>query len=103
MEARAGDAMAGAGGAAGPAPDVRHQPPGDAKEERGQTNVYSPCQRKKQYRRVDACSAVIMPAESMNEITGLNHVVMHNFSNCFGNLYIRVTDRHEHAFGVTDS
>ena len=27
--ARAGDVMAGAGGAAGPAPDVRHQPAGD--------------------------------------------------------------------------
>ena len=33
VEARAGDVMAGAGGAAGPAPDVRHQPPGDGKEE----------------------------------------------------------------------
>jgi len=29
VEARAGDVMAGAGGAAGPAPDVRHQPPGE--------------------------------------------------------------------------
>jgi hypothetical protein len=29
VEARAGDVMAGAGGAAGPAQDVRHQPPGD--------------------------------------------------------------------------
>ena len=29
FEARAGDVMAGAGGAAGPAPDVRHQPPGE--------------------------------------------------------------------------
>ncbi len=29
VEARAGDVMAAAGGAAGPAPDVRHQPPGD--------------------------------------------------------------------------
>ena len=28
VEARAGDVMAGAGGAAGPAPDVRHQPAG---------------------------------------------------------------------------
>ncbi len=40
--ARAGDVMAGAGGAAGPAPDVRHQPPGDAKEERGHTNLFIP-------------------------------------------------------------
>ncbi len=31
VEARAGDVMAGADGAAGPAPDVRHQ--GDGKEE----------------------------------------------------------------------
>ena len=29
VEALAGDVMAGAGGAAGPAPDVRHQPAGD--------------------------------------------------------------------------
>ncbi len=29
VEARAGDVMAGAGGAAGPAPEVRHQPAGD--------------------------------------------------------------------------
>ena len=29
VEARAGDVMAGGGGAAGPAPDVRHQPAGD--------------------------------------------------------------------------
>ena len=29
VEARAGDVMAGAGGAAGPAPDVLHQPPGE--------------------------------------------------------------------------
>ncbi len=29
VEALAGDVMAGAGGVAGPAPDVRHQPPGD--------------------------------------------------------------------------
>ena len=29
VETRAGDVMAGAGGAAGPAPDVRHQPAGD--------------------------------------------------------------------------
>jgi len=28
IEARPGDVMAGAGGAAGPAPEVRHQPPG---------------------------------------------------------------------------
>jgi hypothetical protein len=28
VDALAGDFMAGAGGAAGPAPDLRHQPPG---------------------------------------------------------------------------
>ncbi len=91
-EARAGAVMAGAGGAAGPAQDVRHQPPGDsdAKEERGQTNVYNLRQKKKQYLRADACSAVVMPAESMHKITGSNPVVMHNFSNCFENLYIHV-------------
>ena len=33
VEARAGDVMAGTGGAAGPAPYVRHQPPGDVNEE----------------------------------------------------------------------
>ena len=30
VEALPGDVMAGGGGAAGPAPDIRHQPPGDA-------------------------------------------------------------------------
>ena len=30
VEARPGDSMAGGGGGAGPAQDVRHQPPGDA-------------------------------------------------------------------------
>ncbi len=39
VEARAVDVMAGAGGAAGLAPDVRHQPPGDTECcERKQTN-----------------------------------------------------------------
>jgi hypothetical protein len=33
LEARAGDVMAGGGGAAGPAPDVRHQPAGDVQAE----------------------------------------------------------------------
>ncbi len=33
VEARAGDVVAGAGGAAGHAPDVQHQPPSDANEE----------------------------------------------------------------------
>jgi hypothetical protein len=32
VETLAGDVMAGAGGAAGPAPDVRHQPPGDTEQ-----------------------------------------------------------------------
>ena len=30
VEARPGESMAGGGGGAGPVPDVRHQPPGDA-------------------------------------------------------------------------
>ena len=34
VEARPGDSMAGGGGGAGPAPDVRHQPPGDAHQQR---------------------------------------------------------------------
>ncbi len=33
VEAQACDVMACAGGGAGPAPGVRHQPPGDGKEE----------------------------------------------------------------------
>ncbi len=42
MEARAGDVMAGGGGAAGPAPDVRHQPAGDLQAEIP-TNILIPC------------------------------------------------------------
>ena len=41
VEARAGDVMAGAGGAAGPAPDVRHQPPGDVIEESRASLIYT--------------------------------------------------------------
>ena len=41
VEARAGDVMAGAGGAAGPAPDVRHQPPGDVIEESRACSIYT--------------------------------------------------------------
>ncbi len=33
VEALASDIMAGGGGGAGSAPDVRHQPPGDAKQQ----------------------------------------------------------------------
>ncbi len=33
VEARPGDSMAGGGGGAGPAPDVRHQPPVDAHQQ----------------------------------------------------------------------
>ena len=40
VEALAGDVMAGAGGAAGPAPDVRHQPPGDTPQECLQRGIY---------------------------------------------------------------
>jgi hypothetical protein len=35
LEARAGDVMAGGGGAAGPAPDVPHQPAGDVHPKSG--------------------------------------------------------------------
>ena len=41
VEARAGDVMAGAGGAAGPAPDVRHQLPGDKPQQCLQTSIYN--------------------------------------------------------------
>ena len=40
VEAQAGDVMAGAEGAAGPAPDVRHQPPGDTPQECLQRGIY---------------------------------------------------------------
>ncbi len=42
LEARAGDVMAGGGGAAGPAPDVRHQPAGDVLAEI-QNSILIPC------------------------------------------------------------
>ncbi len=42
LEVRAGDVMAGGGGAAGPAPDVRHQPAGDVQAEI-RKNILIPC------------------------------------------------------------
>jgi hypothetical protein len=41
VEARAGDVMAGAGGAAGPAQDVRHQPPGEKECCERKNNTYT--------------------------------------------------------------
>ena len=41
VEARPGDVMAGGGGAAGPAPDIRHQPPGDASIEQCTVRIYT--------------------------------------------------------------
>ncbi len=41
LEALAGDVMAGGGGAAGPAPDVQHQPAGDVQAEI-RYNIYIP-------------------------------------------------------------
>jgi hypothetical protein len=41
VEARAGEVMAVVGGAAGPAPDVRHQPPGDTECCERKTNTYT--------------------------------------------------------------
>ncbi len=38
MEALAGDVMTGAGGVAGLAPDVRHEPPGDKQPKK--TDIY---------------------------------------------------------------
>ncbi len=42
LEVRAGDVMAGGGGAAGPTLDVRHQPAGDVQAEI-QNNIVIPC------------------------------------------------------------
>jgi hypothetical protein len=42
LEARAGDVMACGGGAAGPSPDVRHQPAGDVQAEI-RNNIVIPC------------------------------------------------------------
>jgi hypothetical protein len=42
LEARAGDVMSGGGGAAGPTPDVRHQPAGDVQADI-QNNIVIPC------------------------------------------------------------
>jgi hypothetical protein len=48
--ARAGDVMAGGGGAAGPAPDVRHQPAGDVQAEIS-NNILIPCRNNFKHRR----------------------------------------------------
>ncbi len=74
-EARAGDVMASAGGAAGPAPNVRHQPPGDAKQERGQNNVYIPGPRKSNTNVL----TLAVQCEMYAHITGLNPAIMHIF------------------------
>ena len=61
VEVRPGDVMAGAGGAAGPAPDARHQPPGKI------VDLYcNYC-----VLHIDAASTVVKAA-IMPEVLGLN-------------------------------
>jgi hypothetical protein len=50
LDARAGDVMAGGGGAAVPAPDVRHQPAGDV-HAKILTNILIPCKTLLWYQR----------------------------------------------------
>ncbi len=48
LEALAGDVMAGGGGAAGPAPDVRHQPAGDV-QAKIRNNILIPCKTQSEH------------------------------------------------------
>ncbi len=41
VEARPGDVMAGGGGTAGPAQEIRHQPPGDASLKQCTVTIYT--------------------------------------------------------------
>ena len=58
VEARAGDVMAGAGGAAGPAPDVRHQPQGSPRN--AESDRLIPCTNTILHQRhLEGCATMI--------------------------------------------
>jgi hypothetical protein len=71
LEARAGDVMAGVGGAAGPATDVRHQPQGDPK--RKTIDIY--CSEQKSYTHGITVELLF----TMLVVRGSNPEVMHIF------------------------
>ncbi len=83
QKAHAGDAMAGAGGAAGPAQDVRHQPKGDVlpamqPSPSRQTNAM--------HKHISASTLVVQWSarpRGMHEILNSNPEIIHNFANCF--------------------
>jgi hypothetical protein len=65
LEARAGDVMAGGGGAAGPAPDVRHQPrPAGDMQAEIRDNILIPCKTQLKHQN-SWCSGLDSPAVCM--------------------------------------
>ena len=77
-KAHACDAMAGAGGAAGPAQDVRHQPQGDVLPANRYTNTM--------HKHESASTLVVQrlaQLDGMHEIVSSIPSIIHNFENCF--------------------
>ena len=76
VEARAGDVMAGAGGAAGPAPDVRHQPAGTC-------HLISIPGNIKQHKTKLASTLMAQWSKeprSVHEVVGSNPTIVHQYA-----------------------
>ena len=74
-KAHAGDVMAGAGGAAGPAPDVRHQPAGDVLPQLRINLSNDTIQISKSHSGINAGRAVVEQPCSMHEVLGSNPAI----------------------------
>jgi hypothetical protein len=84
LAARAGDVMAGGGGAAGPAQDVRHQPADDVQVEI-RNNILIPCQT--QFKASTLVVEWSRQPRGVHEVQGSNSRPMHILSKCFVRAY----------------
>ena len=89
VEARAGDVMAGGGGAAGPAPDVRHQPPGDMARAVPQNSFLYHQEHLKSTDMLTHIAKRSEHTDTMHEVVSSNPIVMQFFQNILYQ-YIRV-------------
>ena len=90
VEARAGDVMAGGGGAAGrPAPDVRHQPPGDMARAVPQISFRYHPEHLKSTDVLTHIAKRLEHTDTMHEVVSSSPIVMQLFRNVLYK-YIRV-------------
>ena len=81
VEALAGDVMAGGGGDAGPAQDVRHQPPGDMARAVPQISFKYHQELLKSTDVLTHIAKRLDHTDTMHEVVSSNPIIMKNFQN----------------------